>query len=432
MLKKNIFYQIAKRFLYFYPFTIAGTVLLICAVILLSDAFINLNPYSFVLAVSAFILLLLTALLSRIQAENCRQLPCEWDSTLPLYAGAEDQRQVVYCEGLRTMPFFRLHFRLKGRFYVAAKESFLYYREFSSSQPEKLEFLLYFPLCGSLQAAGYLLIKDILGLSQARFTKAMPRTIYVRPPLIQWEADTPLLTMDGLEDTIRKKDTSEERYYQREYMAGDKLRDINWKASERFAALITKVSHITQEKTRLLTIFLRNYRTQTRESIESLVHLNVIKGWLLSFVKAVKQAYPDYNFEIITGQDKITIETEEDIERLSISLSTLAYDHSNNHMPVTHPGEVFIFSTPYDVQLPRLVSDLRESQVQIFRTVAGSPAQTSAKHAAAMRFSLLRPLPHVSLPGFWILNREKQLRTVALRRTDSLSVYEKQLSVKLL
>jgi hypothetical protein len=431
MHKTNIFVQIAKRFLYFYPFTLAGTVLLICTVLLFGDAFFNLNPYSFVLAITAAVILSVTALISRIQAENCKQLPYEWDSTLPLYAGARDQQHTVYCEGQKILPFFRLHFRLFGRFYAAVKESFLFYREFSTAHAEKLEFSLYFPLCGTLQVAGYLLIKDIFGLSQARFTKAMPRTLIVRPPLIKWETDPSLLTMDGLEDTIRKKDTSEERYYQREYMAGDKLRDINWKVSERFASLITKVSHITQEKTRMLTIFFRNYRKQTRESIDSLVHLNVIKGWLLSFIKAVKQAYPDYNFEIIMDQDKFIIETQDDIERLSVSLSTLPYNHANNHSPVPHPGEVFIFSTPYDTQLPRLISDLRESQVQVFRTTSVSSVPADQGHNMDMCFMLLRPLHNASLPGMWILNREKQLKTTALHRADTLSIYEKQISVKL-
>ncbi len=432
MQRHNIFLQLAKRFLSFYPFTITGTVLLICTVLLFGDAFINLNPYSFVLAVSAIILLLTAALLSRIQAVNSKELPCEWDSTEALYAGVEDQQHVIYCEGLKILPFFCLHFRLKGRFYVAAKESFLFYREFSTAHAEKLELSLYFPLCGSFQASAYLLIKDIFGLSQARFTNTMRRTLIVRPPLMQWGEESPLLTMNGLEDTIRKKDTSEERYYQREYMAGDKLRDINWKASERLAHLITKVPHITQEKTRILTIFFRNFRNPKRESIESIVHLNVIKGWLLSFIKAVKVAYPDYNFEIITNQDKIIIETGEDIERLSVSLSTLAYHNFNNHSPIPHPGEVFIFSTPFDTQLHRLVADLSQSRIQICRTTAGPAPKTADKQVRDTTFLLLRPLLNSSLPGFWILHREKQLKTVALLQTDSLSVHEKQITTKLL
>jgi hypothetical protein len=432
MHKANIFIQLSKRILYYYPFTLTGTVLLGFSTLLIIDALSNLNPYSFVLALSGFILLLTTALVSRLQALNAKELPCEWDSSGALYAGNEDQQHVLYCEGMKTLPFFRLHFLLKGRFFVSAKESFLFYREFSTSHPEKLELSLTFPLSGSLQASGFLIIKDILGLSRARFKGLMQRTLLVRPRLMEWGKEPPLLTMDGLEDTIRKKDTSEERYYQREYMAGDKLRDINWKVSERLATLITKVSHITQENTRMLTVFFRNYRKKTRESVESIVHLDVLKGWLLSFVKTIKEKYPDYNFEIITGQDKTVIETHEDIEHLSIAFSTLTYCDDSNHSPLPHPGEVFIFSTPFDTQLSRLVADLRESQVHIFLTTTASTREKADKQIDDMTVCLMRPLLSSPLPGFWILQREKKPATFAFYKADNVYVHKKEVTVEIL
>jgi hypothetical protein len=432
MLKTNFFIQLLKRILYYYPFTLTGTVLLGFSTLLMIDALSNLNPYSFVLALSGFILLLTTALISRVQALNAKELPCEWDSSAALYAGSQEQQHVLYCEGMRALPFFRLHFLLKGCFYVAEREWFLFYREFSTTHPEKLELSFSFPLSGSFKASGFLLVKDILGLSRARFKDSMRRTLFIRPRSMEWGKEPPLLTMDGLEDTIRKKDTSEERYYQREYMAGDKLRDINWKVSERFATLITKVSHITQENTRMLTVFFRNYRKKTRESAESIVHLDVLKGWLLSFVRTIKAAYPDYNFEIITGQDKTLIETNEDIERLSMTLSTLTYNEDNNHTPLPHPGEVFIFSTPFDSQLPRLVADLRESQVHVFLTSTASSQGLVDTQIDNTAVYLMRPLLSSPLPGFWILRREKKPRTSAIHDADNIYVHKKEVTVGLL
>ncbi len=396
----NIVIQFLKRFLYYYPLTLTGSLLFMCGIALLWDALISLNPFSFILGVFAVTLLFILSVLGRAQVATSAKPEYEWDSTAALYAGSEEQNR-IYCEGLRLLPFFRLHFALRGRLYVAEKESFLFLSEFYGQNPKELRFPLYFPLCGLFKASGSLRVKDVFGLTRARFTPALQRTLVVRPPLILRQDESPSLTMDGLEDTIRKKDTSEERYYQREYMAGDKLRDINWKTSGRIAALITKVSHITQEKTRLLTVFFQNYRKHSQESMESIVHLNVIKGWLLSFIRAVKKIYPDYNFEVITNQDKFSIETEDDLERFSLTLSTIHYHTLTNNTYIPHPGEVFIFTTPFDTQLPRLVAALAKSKLRIFRTASG-PGQ--ARNAA---FSLLKPLPSLSFPGLWVLRREK-------------------------
>jgi hypothetical protein len=425
MQSHTIFVQFLKRFLYYYPLTLTGSLLFLCGIMLLGDALISFNPFSFILGVFALVSLLALGVLGRVQVAGSAELSYEWDSTAALYAGSEEQNR-IHCEGLRLLPFFRLHFSLRGRLYVAEKESFYYMREFSGHDPAELRFPLYFPLCGSFKAAGSLRIKDVFGLTRARFTPALPRTLIVRPPLILREDESPTRTMDGLEDTIRKKDTSEERYYQREYMAGDKLRDINWKTSGRIATLITKVSHITQEKTRLLTVFFQNYRKQSQESMESVVHLNVMKGWLLSFIKAVKKTYPDYNFEVITNQDKFTIETVEDIDRFSLALGTIHYHSLSNNTYLPHPGEVFIFTTPFDTQLPRLIASLAQSKLHIFRTAVGSG---KARNAA---FSLLKPLPSLSFPGLWVLRREKNHVRPVLLDGNTVGIEEINVTARLL
>jgi hypothetical protein len=431
MQTRNTFVQILQRMLYYYPLTLTGSILFVFALLLLYDALLSLNPFSFILSIFALTVLFVLGILNRIQVLHPQEMTYEWDSAEALYAGKE-YHQRIYCEGFRILPFFRLHFLLSGRLFVAEKESFLFIREFSSPEPERFEFPLYFPLCGSLKTSGFLCVKDIFGLTRARFTPAIPRTLTIRPPVILHEEQAPAVTMDGMEDTARKKDTNEERYYQREYMAGDKLRDINWKVSGRLSTLITKVSHITQEKTRLLTIFFQNYRKPGPESLDSIVHLNVVKGWMLSFIKVMKEAYPDYNFEVITNQDKFTIETPDDIDHLGLVLGTIHYHSLVNNTYIPHPGEVFIFTTPFDTQLSRLISGLDQSRIHLFRSIHSTPSAHSAKKQKQATFSLLKPLPHFSFPGLWVLRREKELYQHRLPNVNSINIEEILVDAKLL
>lgn len=191
----------------------------------------------------------------------------------------------------------------------------------------------------------------------------------------------------------------------REYIPGDRFRDINWKASSRLAQLVTRISPYSQEKTRVIPILLRHFREPLPETVESLVHLNVLKSWLLSFLRQVKQEHPDYQFAVWTGLGQQRLEAEEDIERFAFSLATLHFLPDPFDLPA-EPGweELYIFTTPFDRHLPTVLAQLPPGVPRIFRTRAAAEAKQEVH-----RYPLLDSLESLFLPGPWILRRERRL-----------------------
>jgi hypothetical protein len=459
----SVFKNIFKRIAYYYPLTWLGSILWCLSLFLLAKAYIDLSPFSLLLALTALMLIFLLALLSRIQALHFAKQPPEWDTSMPLYAQQPDLRHYVYTDRIRVWLFFRLHFRLKGKFAVEKNTCYFFSQENSSAfqnDQERITIPLCFPVCGILPVRGQLFIKDILGLTRARMGEEQARTLFIRPANGLYRQTLPLLAMDGFENTSRKKDANEEKYYQREYMPGDRFRDINWKVYGRINQLVTKVSHITQEKTRLVTIYFRHYKPPGRMTADALAHLNYLKSWLLTFLKTVKNENPDYTFRIFTGTGVFNLETVEDLERFGLEIIPLYYQSAPLTPDQPAPsGEVFIFSSPYDIQLPQALAALASARVNLFRTIFLPPAsenqtavsqepgthtsvgkksgkpkealKSPTNRSATMTIALLRPLLATPLPGFWLLARDRYIKNPGLTRYNQGMLEEVALQVKL-
>ena len=224
------------------------------------------------------------------------------------------------------------------------------------------------PLCGQLSAQGRFSVRDLFGLTRARFGEEPERSLTVLPAWLSPEPPRLVEPAGGFEDKSLRRASEEEKYFMREYQPGDRFRDINWKVSSRLQELITRISPVTQEKTRLLAVDFRHYRAAGAESLESVLHLDYLKSWLLAFLRGLKSANERLQFRVRTGAGSSLLATEEDIERFAVELSGLHYQ-SDPGPGVEEAGELFVFSTPFDRGLPLFLAARPLARAQVFRTV---------------------------------------------------------------
>jgi hypothetical protein len=410
------------RLSYYYPFTIAGSLLFIVSVVLIGTGLAQRNPYALFLGLLSLAVLGVLAVAGRLQAGRAAGFPVQWDSSTTLIARRSDLAQSLHGEPAPLLPFFRHHFRLSGTLNVGRGASLTIVREVAfasgtgrSSSAAAHPIPLHLPLCGSLTCRGRFMIRDLFGLTRARYGDDPARGFDERMLMVQpasWSPKgiPPIEPSVGLEEKSRRRTSDEERYYMREYMPGDRFRDINWKVSSRLNELITRISPLTQERTTVLEIAFRNFREPAPESVESLAHLNVLKSWLVSFLRRMKTDHPEVQFRVQTAAAVEMLASDEEIERFAWELAS-EFFASESSVPAIEaaPGELFVFSTPFDRRLSRFLAAQTHTRVHLFRTAfPRNGARNSARKSAGSGEEPLRLLtdPLEDLPGRWILHRE--------------------------
>ena len=195
-------------------------------------------------------------------------------------------------------------------------------------------------------------------------------------------------------------------------MPGDRLKDINWKASSRLDELITRISPITQEPTQQLHLVLRracarparsqqargggrhsgSYRhgggqhdradrgRTVAETPTAVLHLDFAKSWLLTFLRVIKQQHPQYTFLVDTGDDSHELESMEEIDSFARHLAQLPLTGKPPATVSAPARELFIFSTMFDRELPRFVERCGASIINVFRT---APPRSRRRKTAA-------------------------------------------------
>jgi hypothetical protein len=419
-----------ESFAFYFPFTLAGSLLLAAALYLLGRSLAQDNPYGVLLALAALLVLAALALTARFQANlyRRRQMHWHWDSSAALYARRPGLTQALITETLRTLPFFRVHFALRGRLKVGRRASLRIQREISFAEGGRHPIELYFPLCGLLACTARFAVRDIFGLSRARFGEQMIRNLVIQPASFTQKSIPVPEPSVGFEETSRKRSSDDEKYYMREYLPGDRFRDINWKVSSRLDELITRISPVTQEKTTILPVVLRNFRDRESESVESILHLNIIKSWLMAFLRIMKQEHPEMQFRVTSAGGSWLLQNDEDIERFGWELPGIFFQRDTGPIFQTSPEEeLFIFSTAFDRGLPAFLSSQAQARQYIFRT--GVAEQGEKRDGTTV---VLFQGGCACLPGSWVLRREPGLKAPRVSSPASGKLEEEPLFVRVL
>jgi hypothetical protein len=392
---------------YRWPFSSAGSLLLAALVPLVAGGLAGRNPYALAVGLVALLALMLLAIAGGIQARARMDMPVQWDSTRPVYARTAGCEQHIECGRAPLAPFFRLHADLGGTLKAGEHARFLVLQEVSSRDGQNLPMVLDFPVSGLLELTARLSVKDLFGLTRSRFGVDHQRSLIVQPAPFPEVKPTPVRAVQGDEETSRHTQSDEERYYMREYVPGDRFRDINWKSSSRLRELVTRISPVTQEKTQVVQVEFRHYIGGRRDSLDSVVHIDFIKSWLLTFLRRQKRDNPKYSFRVLTGRGVFELDSEDDIERFGQDLALLhGQGDPGSDVGRDDGGQVFLFSTPFDAMLPQALSFYRKAQVWVCRTVTPQAKVTGTVRVPFVSWVTGAKSP--MFPGAWAIARRKE------------------------
>ena len=368
-----------KKVGYYYPFTIPGTVSFGLIMYLIGAGYTQKNPYALFLSFAGLLLLTILIVLTRIQAYRLGKEQLIWDASTAMYAAKEGGMERFYTGGFTAWFFFRVHVCLRGKLVLGDGVSFRVLREHSFTGEGALELPLDFPCTGTYVGEAVYSIKDVFGLVRARAGIPIARSIPVQPSLLPGEIPVHIQISGGEDDTQPRKSSDEEKYYQREYIPGDRFRDINWKATSRIGEMFTRISPVTEEQTKLVLVDFRHFSPELRFTRDHAAHIEYVKRWCVSFLWKVKNKQPEFQFIVHTGYGAFAVETSADVQRLSIGMSGLFFMHDPGlQKDLSGIGDVYVFTTPFDSSLKRALQEYSGKRVNIM-TTAFQPRQKKAE-----------------------------------------------------
>ncbi|MCL2381876.1 MAG: DUF58 domain-containing protein [Treponema sp.] len=364
------------------PFTLPGVAVFAFALAVLVRSLAARNAYEIVLSLAALALLAALWLAGRWAARRLEGFEPLWNIPLPLSAGAGED-WLVTGPSAGIPKFFRLHVLVRGRFFpqgspggcpVFAQSSLP--KNAGGDSAARLG--IRFPLGGRFRGETSCRLRDIFGLYSFACGAVRERTLNIRSAPCT-AMPLRINAQSGAEDRRKKSANDEERYYMREYAPGDRLRDINWKSSERINTLITRISPDNQEKITRIEVYFRNYgppahgrarAIKDSPAIAELWLLDRAKARLAWFLRKVKEEKASYVFHVRSATESWELNDEGEIEAFLEELPALPFAPAANEGASSPPadGELYVFSTACDTALPAFLLAQQGRPLSLFMT----------------------------------------------------------------
>ena len=361
------------------PFTPVSGAVLVIALAGLARSLLNRNYYEIVLASFALLFLLLLGIFGVWKSRKLKSMEPGWKTPVPMTANAaDDERQHTIVTGLdAAVPlFFRLHFYIKGKFFpgglaAGAKKGCSLSVETAIPRGEATaQIPLDFPMSGVFQGDGFCKLRDIFGFFAFPCGRIRHSTVNVRCAPC-FGKKTIINAQSGAEDQRNKPSADVERYYQREYTPGDRLRDINWKSSDKIDALITRISTDNQEKVSRIEVHFRNYG-YANDSLHELWLLDRSKARLSYFLRTLLEQNTSFIFDVYSAGKHWEIEDQDDMDAFFEELACLPFVPPQNEAAIqSGAGDMYVFSTACDLMLPVFLLSCNPRPVTLFLTQPG-------------------------------------------------------------
>ncbi|MDR2941348.1 MAG: DUF58 domain-containing protein [Treponema sp.] len=368
-------------------FTPIGAITLVVALVILVRSLYARNPHEILLSFAVLLFMLALGFTGWWKAKKLELLEPGWKPPFPMTSGAGEET-IIRGLGEPLPLFFRLHFIVRGKFFptggsVNKNNACPFFAETSVPRGEAVAHLaLDFPMSGIFHGKGFCRLRDIFGLYSFPCGITLTRTINVRSAPC-FGKKLQIQTLSGAEDRKTKNSTNEERFYMREYTPGDRLRDINWKSSEKIDALITRISPDNQEKINRIEIYFRNYGPE-KPSLEALWLLDRAKSRLSYFLRNLMDENANFIFTIRSAKVNWEIQDSEDLEDFLEALAGLSFFPPQNSADFpSGTGNIYIFSTACDLGLAGFISACHPRHISLFITqpeTVFKATQTKPKH----------------------------------------------------
>ncbi len=343
-----------------YPLTFFGTLTFLGSVALLSSSLSDSSRVGIALSSLGLVVVLLSVAISWAQVPVARSGDFSWSATGCLRAGSGGEAFILRYSG-ELFPFMRFHVSLAGTLSVAGETVYRVRSDGCVPAGSEGPFGLSVPCGGALALSGRFMVGDILGLARVEVRDAGRLETAVLPPD---SADLGLsLDRTSMEDDDRAahKAAGFERVLVREYVPGDLVRDINWKALARIGTLITRIPPESprESPTVRLAVFMPQRGATRSARFRATCEGACVALLAASFVRAVRSLYPDCSLlASVNGEDRY-VSGEDDPDTLLSALALAGFSPDGADDIPAIPRGAWVIGSRSDARLARRESSLK-------------------------------------------------------------------------
>ncbi len=224
-----------------YPFTIPGTVITLLVLYLFGTGYIRSDYQSVFIALSFFFIVMVLFSWCFYFSGKYFFNEIDFRSNGVISTSEHDKNSQMVLFEEKPPVFYRYSMIMRGRFHAAGK-SFPYFRRYSSDRDGKIVFSLRIKSPGSLEVGTEYYLEDIFGFVRIKCSSGGRKSFNIaagNPDEAYADSnDVPV----SFEKNKKPDDNDYEKILMREYMRGDRSRDINWKASSKSNTMFTRIS----------------------------------------------------------------------------------------------------------------------------------------------------------------------------------------------
>ncbi|MFP4383417.1 MAG: DUF58 domain-containing protein [Spirochaetia bacterium] len=362
--------NVKKFFTANFPLTYGGTLFFLIAVITLFSG-ITRNSSAAALVGFLGLFLLGILLLFSLSAKRRRSAgEVSWFLPNPIRTFSANQKLRVTLPWKNAPMFFRYHHSFFGR-NISGTEIIEPFRFGGTSSPGgTFQFTVYFRFSGLLSGYTAVHLRDIFGLTKSLLQVSEKKSVPVVPGIISNIPKESAESSSGTGEDQLKRISEDMKYFMREYIPGDRYRDINWKATLRVEELITRTAPVTNREVKIIPVFLLHACTEDAERYrfyEAALHLEATKSWLLTFISRILDEESDYIFDIYTDTRTMRVQDHDDLEMVYQMLGGTGFVRRMHIQPAELPQGAVIFTTPYQ---PGIFSGALPGGCRVMKTVS--------------------------------------------------------------
>ena len=230
-----------KNFRSHYPFTLPGTAAVLTVLFSFGKGYSDSDYQSIFISLIFFIILLILVSAAYYSALRFRLNDFKIKSKGEISSSEPGRNEQIVKFEEAPPAFFRYAYSLKGK-YLAADMSCRFYNRFNSDRNGIIKFSYMFNSPGTLDVNRECFLEDIFGLIRIPCSEIENTVVRIVPGPPEKAYRNSRDSMSSLVKNKKPDENDYEKILMREYMRGDRSRDINWKASSKSNTIYTRIA----------------------------------------------------------------------------------------------------------------------------------------------------------------------------------------------